>query len=72
MSDCEIAGGEARIIEHHSLILDLLRAFPIVVKLETEMFTRLLGAPVRREESSVSGLYCATFQCGDGELASGS
>jgi predicted ArsR family transcriptional regulator len=68
MSDCEIAGGEARIIEHHSPILDLLRTFPIVVKFETEMFTRLLGAPVRREESSVSGLYCATFHCGNGVI----
>ena len=65
MSDCEITGGEARIVEHHSPILDLLRAFPIVAKLESEMFTRLLGAPVRREESSVSGLYCATFFCGN-------
>ncbi len=66
MSDCEITDGEARIVEHHSPILDLLRAFPIVAKLESEMFARLLGAPVRREETSVSGLYCATFFCGNG------
>ena len=65
MSDFEITGGEARIVEHHSPILDLLNAFPIVAKLESEMFTRLLGTPVRREESSVSGLYCATFFCGN-------
>ena len=45
---------------------DLLRAFPIVAKLEMEMFARLLGTAVRREESSVSGLYCATFFCGNG------
>ena len=65
MSDCETTDGEVRIIEHHSPILDLIRAFPIVVKLESEMLGRLLGAPVRREESSVSGLYCVTFFCGN-------
>jgi predicted ArsR family transcriptional regulator len=61
MSDCENEDGALRIVEHHSPILDLLRAFPIVAKLESEMFARLLRQPVRREESSVSGLYCATF-----------
>ena len=69
MSDFENTDGVARIVEHHSPILDLLRAFPIVAKLESEMFTRLLGTPVRREESSVSGLYCATFFCGSTSTA---
>ena len=66
MSDCETTDGEVRIIEHHSPILDLLRAFPIVAKLETEMLGRLLGASVSREENCVSGLYCVTFSCGNG------
>ena len=66
MSDYETGDGEIRIVEHHSPILDLIRAFPIVAKLESEMFARLLDAPVRREDSSVSGLYCATFVCGNG------
>ncbi len=61
MSDCETTDGQVRIIEHHSPILDLLRAFPIVAKLETEMIARLLSAPVAREEASVSGLYSVTF-----------
>ena len=61
MSDCKVTDGQVRIVEHHCPILDLLRAFPIVAKLESEMFSRLLGAPVRREENSVSGLYCVTF-----------
>ncbi|MEO7318741.1 MAG: hypothetical protein ABIZ56_07110, partial [Chthoniobacteraceae bacterium] len=65
MSDCETTDGEVRIVEHHSPILDLLRAYPIVAKLESEMFSRILGAPVRREDSSVSGLYCVTFSCGN-------
>ena len=66
MSDCKTTDGEVRIIEHHSPILDLIRAFPIVAKFESEMIGRLLGGPVQREESSVSGLYCVTFLCGYG------
>jgi predicted ArsR family transcriptional regulator len=53
--------GALRIVEHHSPILDLLRAFPLVAKLESNMFERLLGAPVQREETVASGLYRATF-----------
>lgn len=49
------------IIEHHCPILDLLRAFPMVAKLEADIFQRLLNAPVQREENSVSGLYRCTF-----------
>jgi predicted ArsR family transcriptional regulator len=64
MSGCETAIGEIRIIEHHSPILDLLRAFPLVARLETDLFARLLRTGVRREEHSASGLFCATFFCG--------
>jgi len=53
-----------RIVEHHSPILDLLRAFPIVARLESEMFQRVLKTGVRREEKSVSGLYSCTFTIG--------
>jgi len=56
--------GALRIVEHHSPILDLLRAFPLVAKLETDLFQRLLGAAVRREETVASGLYRATFFIG--------
>lgn len=59
-------GGEGamRIVEHHSPLLDLLRAYPIVAKLETDLFKKLLGAPVHRAESAVSGLFSATFEIG--------
>ena len=57
-------GGAVRIVEHHSPILDLLRAFPLVARLESEMFARLLGVAVRREETSAAGLFRATFICG--------
>jgi predicted ArsR family transcriptional regulator len=66
MSGCEIVVGEIRIIEHHSPIFDLLRAFPLVARLEAEMFARVLGTAVRREENSASGLFCATFFCDPG------
>lgn len=62
MADCETdAAGVVRIVEHHSPIFDLLRAFPQIGKLETDMFQRLLGAPVVREETNASGLFCATY-----------
>lgn len=63
MSEFESEDG-LRVVEHHSPILDLLQAFPIVARLEGEMIQRVLRAPVRREESTVSGLYCCTFYVG--------
>jgi predicted ArsR family transcriptional regulator len=63
MAECETdEKGAVRIVEHHSPVLDILREFPLVAKLEAELFQRLLGAPVQREETSASGLYCATFR----------
>ncbi len=63
MSEMEVEpGGVLKIVEHHSPILDLLRAFPIVAKLETDMFQRLLGTEVERVETAVSGLFCAIFR----------
>jgi len=65
MSECEpVDESRLRILEHHSPILDILRAYPITAKLEAEMFQRLLGTPVRREESNASGLFCSTFSIG--------
>ena len=67
MAECGAGedGGGVRIVEHHSPILDLLRAFPLIARLEGEMFARLLGVAVRREETSASGLFRATFICGE-------
>ena len=67
MAECAAAdGGALRIVEHHSPMLDLLRAFPLIARLETEMFQRLLGVAVRREETCAGGLFRATFVLGDG------
>lgn len=63
MAEFESVGG-LRIVEHHSPILDLLQAFPIVARLEAEMFQRVLKTPVRREENGTPGLYCGTFFIG--------
>ncbi len=51
----------ARIVEHHSPILDVLRAFPLVARLEAEMFKRVLGVTIVRDEETASGLFRATF-----------
>ena len=65
MAECETDSvGSVSIVEHHSPILDLLRAFPQVARLESDMFQRLVGAPVQREETSASGLYRAIFRIG--------
>ena len=62
MSECVAEeSGTLSIIEHHSPTLDLLREFPLIARLETEMFHRLLGAPVRREETSIGGMFRAVF-----------
>jgi predicted ArsR family transcriptional regulator len=63
MSECEAEPtGAVRIVEHHSPVLDILRQYPLVAKLEVDMFQRLVGTPVQREETAASGLYCATFR----------
>jgi predicted ArsR family transcriptional regulator len=48
--------GELRVVEHHCPFLDLSREYPIIVKLETEMFAKVLKGEVRREEVSSGGL----------------
>jgi predicted ArsR family transcriptional regulator len=65
MSECEFGeNGTVTIVEHHSPILDILRAFPIIARLEAELFQRLLKVPVKREEDTVSGLFRAEFHVG--------
>jgi predicted ArsR family transcriptional regulator len=46
-----------RIVEHHCPYLDILKAYPLVAKLETDLFAKLLGVPVRREEHQAGGQY---------------
>jgi predicted ArsR family transcriptional regulator len=53
--------GGPQILECHTPILNLIEEYPIIGKLERDMFEALLQTPVRREESRTSGLYEACF-----------
>ena len=54
--------GTLRIVEFHSPIEDLLRRFPILARLEQELFARVLDCPVTREEAEAKpGFYRCTF-----------
>lgn len=63
MAECETDdAGSVQIVEHHSPLLDVVREYPLVAKLETEMFQRLLGSPVEREETSSAGLFRVVYR----------
>ena len=51
----------AHILECHSPIMNLLDSYPIIGRLEEEMFQAVLGTKVRREESRSSGLFECAF-----------
>jgi predicted ArsR family transcriptional regulator len=53
--------GGPQILECHSPILNLLDRYPIVGRLEQDMFAAVLGTRVRREETRNSGLYECAF-----------
>ena len=50
-----------QILECHSPILNLLDRYPIIGRLEENMFESVLGARLRREETRNSGLYECAF-----------
>jgi predicted ArsR family transcriptional regulator len=53
--------GGPQILECHSPIMNLLEQYPIVGRLEQDMFEAVLGTRVRREETRSSGLYECAF-----------
>jgi predicted ArsR family transcriptional regulator len=53
--------GGPQILECHSPIVNLLDRYPIVRRLEQDMFEAVLGTSVRREETRNSGLYECAF-----------
>jgi len=53
--------GGSQILECHSPIMNLIERYPIVGRLEQDMFAAVLDVPVRREETQTSGLYECAF-----------
>ena len=53
--------GGPQILECHSPILNVLERYPIIGRLEQDMFEAALGTSVRREETRTSGLYECAF-----------
>lgn len=51
----------SQILECHSPIMNLLDRYPIIGRLEQDMFETVLGTSVRREETRNSGLYECAF-----------
>jgi predicted ArsR family transcriptional regulator len=59
-----VDGPQQLILEYHSSIMDLIEAFPLVRRLEKEMFEKLLQTHVERHEERASGLFLCTFVLG--------
>jgi len=53
--------GGPKILECHSPIMNLLERYPIIARLEQDIFEAVLGTPVRREMIRNSGLYECAF-----------
>jgi predicted ArsR family transcriptional regulator len=53
--------GGPQILECHSPIMNLIDRFPILGRLEQDLFEAVLSTKVRREESRASGLYECAF-----------
>ncbi|MBV8970493.1 MAG: hypothetical protein JO331_15750, partial [Verrucomicrobia bacterium] len=47
--------------DYHSPLLDVVERYPLVTRLETEMLARVVGVPLRRDESRASDLYRCRF-----------
>jgi predicted ArsR family transcriptional regulator len=56
----EEAGGP-QVLECHTPLLNLIDRYPIIGRLEQDLFEAVLGTSVRREETRNSGLYECAF-----------
>ena len=69
LSRAETHGGTTlRVTEHHSPIEEILRRYPIVARLERELYERVLACPVHREEHLAPGVYACVFHIGQTPL----
>lgn len=50
-----------QVLECHSPVLNLLEKYPIIARLEQDMFEAVIGSKVRREETRTSGQYECAF-----------
>lgn len=63
MAEVETEGEKVWIVEYHSPQADLLAAYPALLnRLEQELFSRVLRVPVKREQTTISGLYSCSFR----------
>jgi predicted ArsR family transcriptional regulator len=53
--------GGTQIVECHSPVMNLIDRYPIIGRLEQDLFEAVLGTTVRREENRNSGLYECAF-----------
>lgn len=53
---------ELVIIEHHSPFADVMLAYPLVGRLEAELYRKVMGVPVERNEEQNAGLQRVTYQ----------
>jgi predicted ArsR family transcriptional regulator len=53
--------GGPQILECHSPLMNLIDQYPIIERLEQDLFETVLGTKVRREQSRTSGLYECVF-----------
>jgi predicted ArsR family transcriptional regulator len=53
--------GGPQIVECHSPIFNLLERYPLIGRLEQDLFAAVLGTSVRREETRTAGLYECAF-----------
>jgi len=57
LSECVYEASKGlRIIEYHSLISELEQKYPSTARMEEQMFSKILNAPVDRHAETVSGL----------------
>ena len=53
------------VTERHSPVEEILRHYPILARLERELYERVLACPVRREEHCAPGVYACVFHIGE-------
>lgn len=59
-----LEGPPLLLVEHHHPMEALIAAMPRVAELEREMFQKILGVPVRRQQSGAGGYYRCEFRLG--------